>query len=245
MTTTISMSGPGTTVITDDVALAITNQTIAQQALMNSLILQIGNSEVPGTLLGILSATQGTLSIMTDKITSLDNRLKELGTNVGTISGQMEQSRTGLAVIASTMAKQTVISQLQYLDNAKHSEFQQQTVNASLKDAGKPPTVVTPAAFVAKVENTIKEVTTINAQTSIVTTVTTFTTTVLVSAYEQSLAWAAQTAIGTWITSSYATIKAKVTAIFSAEKAIEAAQSTLKAGLDIKAGNPTSIAPNP
>lgn len=241
MPTTVTMSGPGTTTIVDDAATAIINQTLAQQALLNSIILQIGSPEVPETMLAVMSGTQGTLSIMSSKMSEIDKRLQELNVQLNTLNGKMEQSRTGLAAISTHMSQQSTVQKMMFLDQVKHNEFQQQTTNQSLKDAGKPPTVVTPTAFVAKVEATLKDITTINAQTSIVSTITDYSTQTLTTAYEESLAWAAKTAIGTWIVETWASAKLKVTALFSAEQAKKIVDDGKQALLDVKAGNSGTI----
>jgi hypothetical protein len=223
------------------IATAINSQTLAQQALLDSIILQIGNPEVPGTMLAIMSATQGTLSIMSGRIAAMDDKLKALNLQITTLNGKMEQSKTGLAEISTHMSQQATVQKMAFLDQTKHNEFQQQTTNASLKDAGKPPTVVTPAAFVTKVQTTLQDLTTINAQTTIVTTITDYSTSAVTTAYTKALDWAAKTEIGQWITTTYGDLKLKVTALFSVEKAKETADNLLQAGNDVKAGNSTSI----
>jgi hypothetical protein len=243
MTTIVTQGGPGTWTITDDTSAAIAAQTLVLQAGFDALILQIGSPEVPETMLAIMSGTQGTLSIMSAKLQQIDDNLKKVNIQLTTLNGKLEQNKTGLAEISTHMSQQATIQKMTYLDNAKHIEFQQQTTNNSLKDAGKPPTVVTPAAFVAKVENNLKDLTTINAQTSIVSTITDYSTSAVTTAYTKALDWAAKTEIGQWITTTYADLKLKVTALFSTEIIKETADGVKQAANDIKSGNAPTLGP--
>jgi hypothetical protein len=157
------------------------------------------------------------------------------------LTGKMEQTKTGLAEMSTHMSQQAVIQKLSYIDQVKNNEFQQQTTNASLADAGKPPTVVTPGAFVTKVQSTLKDLTMINAQTTVVSTITNYSTEAVTYGYTKSLEWAAKTEIGQWITTTYGEIKLKVTALFSTEKAKEVLDDSKQALLDVKGGNPTTL----
>jgi len=243
MTTIVTQGGPGTWTITDDTSAAITAQTLALSAALDSIIIQIGAPEVPGTMIGVMSGTQGTLSIMTNKLQQIDDKLKNLTLQITTLNGKLEQNKTGLAELSSHMSQQAVIQKMAFLDQTKHNEFQQQTTNASLKDAGKPPTVVTPTAFVTKVQTTLQELTIINAQTTIVSTITDYATSMVTTAYTKSLDWAAKTEIGQWITTTYGEIKLKVTALFSVEKAKEVLDDSKQALNDIKGGNSPTLGP--
>jgi hypothetical protein len=143
------------------------------------------------------------------------------------------------------MSQQATIQKLAFLDQTKHNEFQQQTTNASLADAGKPPTVVTPGAFVTKVQTTLQDLTMINAQTTVVSTITNYSTEAVTYGYTKSLEWAAKTDIGQWITTTYGEIKLKVQALFSAENAKVVLDDSKQALNDIKGGNPTNLGPGP
>jgi hypothetical protein len=223
------------------IAAAINSQTLAQQALLDSIILQIGNSEVPGTMLAIMSATQGTLSNILDQLQSMDDRFKAIETQLSDVNGQMEKSRTGLASISTHMGSSATIQKLAFLDQTKHNEFQQQTTNASLADAGKPPTVVTQKAFVTKVQTTLQEITVIDAQTTIVTSITEYAGKALTTAYDVTIAWAAQTEIGGWIAKQYLRAKTAINSLFTVEKAKEAVRTTNQSALNVKGGNPTTL----
>jgi hypothetical protein len=236
ITTAFPPGGSGTITITDTTAAAIIAQTAANELLWGPAALII-----PGSPIAVMSATQGTLSNILDQLKSMDDRLKEVGTQVTALNGQMESSRSGLASISTHMGQQATIQKLAYLDQTKHNEFQQLTTNASLADAGKPPTVVTPQAFVAKVETTLKDLTIIEAQTTIVTSITEYAGKVITTAYDVSLAWAVQTEIGGWIAKKYAEAKLAINSLFTVEKVQEVARKTNQTALNVKGGNPTTL----
>jgi NADH dehydrogenase/NADH:ubiquinone oxidoreductase subunit G len=188
-----------------------------------------------------MSATQGTLANILEQLQSMDDRFKAIETHLSDVNGQLEKSRTGLATISTHMGQQATIQKLAYLDQTKHNEFQQLTTNASLKDAGKPPTVVTPAAFVAKVESTLKDLTTINAQTTIVTSITEYAGNAITTAYDVSIAWAAQTEIGGWIVKQYTRAKTAISTLFAPVVVKEELRKTTQSALNTKGGNPATI----
>jgi hypothetical protein len=237
---TATFTTGGNVIIDEAFELAVLESLVLQLTALNAAI-GVPGGVVPGTALAIASATQGTLANIYAQLQSMDNRLKEVSGQVTDLNGQMEKSRTGLAKISTHIGEQSVVQKMALLDQVKHNEFQQQTTNASLKDAGKPPTVVTPTAFVAKVESTLKDLTTINAQTTIVNTVTEYSTSTLTKAYEESLSWAAQTEIGGWIIKQWAKAKLAITQLFAAEKVKETARDVNQSALNLKGGNPTTI----
>ena len=237
---TATFSTGGNVVITDAVEVAAIEALTAQLILLNTAIGPVGGA-TPGTALGIASATQGTLSNILDQLVSIDDRFKAMETQIGDMNGQLEKSRTGLASISTHMGQQATVQKLAYLDQTKHNEFQQQTTNASLKDAGKPPTIVTPAAFVTKVQTTLQEITVIDAQTTIITSITEYAGTAINTAYEVSVAWAVQTEIGGWIAKQYLRAKTAINSLFTVEKAQEVVRKTNQSALNVKGGNPTTL----
>jgi hypothetical protein len=236
MVTTVTMSGPGTTTIVDDTAAAIILQTAWLEAHYGSAGLL-----VPGSPIAVMSATQGTLNNIYEQLKAMDGKLESVVGQITDLNGQMEKSRTGLATVSTHMSQQTVLAKLNYLETAKNNAFTQETTQNSLKDAGKPPTVVTPTAFVAKVQSTIQELTVINAQTTIVTTITETATATLTTAYTESLAWAARTEVGGWVVIQYGRVKGFLTGLFTAEKAKEVARDVNQSALNVKGGNPTNL----
>ena len=236
ITTVLPPGGTGSVTITDTTAAAIIAQTAANELLWGNAGLII-----PGSPIAVMSATQGTLSNILEQLQSMDDRFKAIETQISDVNGQMEKSRSGLATISTHIGQQATIQKLAYLDQTKHNEFQQQTTNASLADAGKPPTIVTPAAFIAKVESTLKEVTMIDAQTTIVTLITEYAGKAITTAYDVSLAWAVQTEIGGWIAKQYLKAKTAINSLFVVEKAQEVVRKTNQTALNVKGGNPTTL----
>jgi hypothetical protein len=236
ITTAFPPGGSGTITITDTTAAAIIAQTAANELLWGNAGLII-----PGSPIAVMSATQGTLNNIYEQLKAMDSKLESVVGQVTDLNGQMEKSRTGLASISTHMGQQATIQKLAFLDQTKHNEFQQQTTNASLKDAGKPPTVVTPAAFVTKVQSTLQDLTVINAQTSIVTTISDYATDTINTAFTESLAWAAKTEVGGWVVTQYGRIKGFLAGLFTAEKAKEIARDVNQSALNVKGGNPTNL----
>lgn len=236
ITTAFPAGGSGTITIVDTTAAAIIAQTAANELLWGPAALII-----PGSPIAVMSATQGTLSNILEQLQSMDDRFKAIETQMSDMNGQMEKSRTGLASISTHMGQQATVQKLAYLDQTKHNEFQQQTTNASLADAGKPPTIVTPAAFVTKVQTTLQEITVIDAQTTIITSITDYAGKAINTAYEVSVAWAVQTEIGGWIAKQYLRAKTAINSLFTVEKAQEIVRKTNQTALNVKGGNPTTL----
>jgi len=236
ITTALPPGGTGSVTITDTTAVAI----IAQTAWLEA---HYGNAGliVPGSPIAVMSATQGTLNNIYEQLKAIDSKLESVVGQVTDLNGQMEKSRTGLATVSTHMSQQTVLAKLNYLETAKNNAFTQETTQNSLKDAGKPPTVVTPQAFVAKVQSTLQELTVINAQTTIVTTITETATATLTTAYTESLAWAARTEVGGWVVTQYGRVKGFLTGLFTAEKVKEVARDVNQSALNVKGGNPTNL----
>jgi len=236
ITTAFPPGGSGTITITDTTAAAIIAQTAANELLWGNAGLII-----PGSPIAVMSATQGTLNNIYEQLKAMDSKLESVVGQVTDLNGQMEKSRTGLASISTHMSQQTVLAKLNYLETAKNNAFTQETTQNSLKDAGKPPTVVTPQAFVAKVQSTLQELTVINAQTSIVTTISDYATDTINTAFTESLAWAAKTEVGGWVVTQYGRVKGFLAGLFTAEKAKEIARDVNQSALNVRGGNPTNL----
>jgi len=236
ITTALPPGGTGSVTITDTTAVAI----IAQTAWLEA---HYGNAGliVPGSPIAVMSATQGTLNNIYEQLKAIDSKLESVVGQVTDLNGQMEKSRTGLATVSTHMSQQTVLAKLNYLETAKNNAFTQETTQNSLKDAGKPPTVVTPQAFVAKVQSTLQELTVINAQTSIVTTISDYATDTINTAFTESLAWAAKTEVGGWVVTQYGRVKGFLAGLFTAEKAKEIARDVNQSALNVRGGNPTNL----
>jgi hypothetical protein len=94
------MTGPGTATVTDDAAVAIGAQTLAQQAAFNSIILQIGSTEVPGTLLAILSGINDSLARIADADKLIAKKLSDINISTGSVA-VAQSSMTAVTAMAA------------------------------------------------------------------------------------------------------------------------------------------------
>ena len=223
MVTTVTMSGPGTTTIVDDVAAAILAQNTLITAQNATLV----------TMLAAQQAAASNLELCAKKLTSIDNRMKEANAQSVLDSGNAKTMLTGMASIANTMQGQATTQKMAYLDQQKNNQFQQATTNASLARGGHPATVVPAPDILATMQSTIQDVTTLNVQIATTNVVSNAIQESIIGAYETSTKWFAQTVVGTFLAEQYASLKAGVSYVFSAEfieDTIDAAQRLVNKG---------------
>jgi hypothetical protein len=123
------MTGPGTATVTDDAAIAIT--TVLTPAVVtgfSAIIAQIGNAEVPGTVLAELGQISYNLSRIADSDKAIAKALSDLNVAIGTISSAASESN---AIQSMAVANQI-----------KTSNFQIQATKDALKRADLPEPVV-------------------------------------------------------------------------------------------------------
>ena len=106
MPSTVTLTGPGSATVTDDAFAAIQAQTLAQQASFNSIILQIGNTEVPGTLLAILSGINSSLANIADADALIAKKLSDIQIAVGS-TAVATSSLTAVTAMAAANQIQT------------------------------------------------------------------------------------------------------------------------------------------
>jgi hypothetical protein len=129
MPSVVTMTGPGTATVTDDAAIAITTVlTPAVTAGFTAIIAQIGNAEVPGTVLAELGQISYNLSRIADSDKAIAKALSDLNVAIGTISSAASESN---AIQSMAVANQI-----------KTSNFQIQATKDALKRADLPEPVV-------------------------------------------------------------------------------------------------------
>ena len=129
MPSIVTMTGPGTATVTDDAAIAIT--TVLTPAVVtgfSAIIAQIGNAEVPGTVLAELGQISYNLSRIADSDKAIAKALSDLNVAIGTISSAASESN---AIQSMAVANQI-----------KTSNFQIQATKDALKRADLPEPVV-------------------------------------------------------------------------------------------------------
>jgi hypothetical protein len=246
MTTTANfVGGPGTFTILDDAPAQIALLTAAVNAQTIAFNLAFGASGmlVPGSPINSLSASVGVQAQIASSLKELDKRLQELTVSMGEMQKQMKVTQTGLASMSNHMAQQVTTAQQAYADQAKNNAFQQKTTNQALADANKPQTVIAPAEFLTRVQQNIQEVSTIKAETAATNLVTSYISNTTTSGFNTAVDWLAKSALGTFVIDTWASIKLKVTSLYSAEKVKETADNATLALLTTKAGAtpPTNI----
>jgi len=175
MPSVVTMTGPGTATVTDDAAVAIFNQTLAQQASFNSIIMQIGNTEVPGTLLAILSGINSSLANIADADKLIAKKLSDLNVSTGSV-----------AVAQSSLTAVTAMAAASQVEN---NNFQKQATLEALKRADLPEPVLPPLP--KQIETSVINGVALNQAAVAGGAVTSFITTNTV-------------ALGTWITGTKA-----------------------------------------
>jgi hypothetical protein len=129
MPSVVTMTGPGTATVTDDAAIAITTVlTPAVTAGFTAIIAQIGNAEVPGTVLAELGQISYNLSRIADSDKAIAKAISDLNIAIGTISSAASESN---AIQSMAVANQI-----------KTSNFQIQATKDALKRADLPEPVV-------------------------------------------------------------------------------------------------------
>jgi len=158
MTTTVTMSGPGTTTIVNDAAAAILAHTTAMNALFNP----VQALKTPGTPATSMYVAASSLNDMAGMMSDLVVETRAINANLQIMIQTLNALQTSVSI-------QTTTQQLAYLDQAKNNAFNQATTNAALERAELPPTQVKSGDFANLVSSTIQEVSTLDLQSKVVT----------------------------------------------------------------------------
>jgi len=119
------MTGPGTATVTDDTAVAIsTVLTPAVTAGLNAIILQIGQPEVPGTVLASLSEINANLTRIADQNKAIAKGISDLDKSIGTMAVATVNNNAIQAMLA--------------VNQIKTNNFQTQVTKEALKRADLP-----------------------------------------------------------------------------------------------------------
>lgn len=149
MPTTVTMTGPGTTTIVDDVSAVL---------LAN---LSPAGLKTPGTPVASLYVAASSLNDIAPMLSDVVKQQKELNANLVLMN-------QALSTLTAHIGVQTTTAQLSYLDQAKNNQFNQQTTNAALERAELPKTVVTPGDFKTTVVSTVQDVANLELQSQLV-----------------------------------------------------------------------------
>jgi len=185
MPTTVTMTGPGSAVVTDDAAAAITLQTTALTGVISGIATaQIGTVITPGTLLYLLADINTTLGIIKDSDDRIAKAVSDLNSAIGSL--------------ASAQVKSNQIQEMAAANQITTNNFQMQVTKEALIRADLPlPTLPSPkeqletavkeglslnvvsaasGAVTSMIENTAKDTATWSASTEVYRTVARYVT---------------------------------------------------------------------
>lgn len=129
MPTFATLTGPGTGVVTDDAAAVIVSTLIpVLQANYAAIIAQIGNAEMPGTLLADLAEINYNIGRIADSERAIQNSLAELNVN--------------MMVMAAAAADNSANQAMLIANQIKTNNFQVQVTKDALKRADLPEPVL-------------------------------------------------------------------------------------------------------
>jgi hypothetical protein len=173
----------------------------------------------PGSVMAQMSLTNSNLQDSLKQYATLTDSLQKLAGSVTSMNKTMTIQTTGLANISSTLTKQLVVSETATIDQIKNNQLTQEIAKQAQIDAGKTPVVITPEAFLTRVEAAVNDVLSFRAISFAANLITQAINDTVTTAYTTSVTWAAQTAAGQWITTTYAETEIFITSLFSKEKA--------------------------
>jgi hypothetical protein len=140
------MTGPGTAVVTDDAALAITAQTAALTAAIQAAVLQlIGTSIIPGTL--------GSID---NKLELIAKQLVAVADLAEVLSLSANEIKTAQSSMVSLQQESNIMQSMAVSDQLDTNRFQTQVTNEALDRAGIPRPKMPP--FLDTLKETLKKV---------------------------------------------------------------------------------------
>jgi hypothetical protein len=210
-------TGGAGTFTTFDYSLHL-NAIIKELNQLNYNLSSISTAE-PGSVMAQMSLTNTNLQDSLKQYATLTDSLQKLAGSLTSMNKTMTVQTTGLANISTTMTKQLVVTETATMDQIKNNQLTQAIAKQAQIDAGKEPVVVSPEAFLTRVEQTINDVLNFRAVSFAVGIVTTAINDTITTAYTTSVTWVGQTAAAQWITTTYLETELFITKIFSPEKA--------------------------
>ena len=128
MPTFVNLTGPGTAVITDDAAVAITAQTAALTAAIEAAVIQlIGASVIPGTL--------GSID---NKLELIASQLVAVADHADALSLTVNDMKTAQSSLVSLQQESNIMQSMAVCDQMDTNRFQTQVTNEALDRAGIP-----------------------------------------------------------------------------------------------------------
>jgi hypothetical protein len=143
----VTMTGPGTTTLTDDAASAIALQTTALTTAIAGLTVAIkGTPSVP---------TGGTLSAIDADLSAISKSIARIADTEAVISGQLQNLNIALAGLTSATSNNTSVQTMLAVNQIKTNNFQVAVTKDGLKAAGIPEPVM--PTIVEQIQSAINE----------------------------------------------------------------------------------------
>jgi hypothetical protein len=196
------------------IAVAIKEQTLFLQVAFGS---QAGIT--PGTIAWTINSLNKQDVEIIKSLNAIEKQLRSINVAMGTLSSEMEKNRTGLANMQVTMSRSLAVQQLSVANEIKATKFQEKTVNTALAEAGKPPIEVTPTNYTDTVKSAVEDISIVNAQTLAAATVGNIVSNAITEGVKISTQWAAQTAVGKFVTDYVTELKLKTQLLFAEDEA--------------------------
>lgn len=234
----------GSVVVDDSVAVtaitALTSAITAQTTLLTSNFTPAGIA-TPGTPIAIMSANADTLDMILQNLQDIHDRMEEMTIQQTNLEKRMEDQTKGMATMVHLAAEQATTADMLYVATVKNFEFTEKTTNDALAAVGKPHTVVTPQAILAKIKANIQDVGIVKAEQSATNMVLGKITDTINYAYTTAETWYLSSAVGTFITEKWGLLKAKVKSLFGIKEAEKAVSQTRRTRNSTRAGNPPTL----
>lgn len=173
----------------------------------------------PGSVMAQMSLTNTNLKDSLKQYGTMVETMQKLTGSITSMNKTMTVQTTGLANISTTLTKQLVVSETATIDQIKNNQLTQAIAKQAQIDAGKTPVVITPEAFLTRVEQAVNDVLSFRAIAFAANLITQAINDTITSAYTTSVTWVGQTAAAQWITTTYLETEIFVVEIFSKEKA--------------------------
>ena len=225
MTTIVTQGGPGSWTITDDVSAQVVLLT-AQVTALNTLVtanFTPAGATTPATPISLMIGINDSLANLSTNIADISTMMANMQKAQGEMTSAIGKLQNGMASVSTQIAQGVTTQQMALADQIKNNEFQQQTTNQALADAGKPPTVVQPTALKEKIVTTVQSVSVVKAESAAANLVTTTITDGFTWSYNYIADWISGTQVAKDAVSMWTDFKIK----YLGFKPAEAAQATV------------------
>lgn len=205
---TITMTGPGTATLVDDTAAVIT-----------TLLGPTAATSLPFSIPALLSAMEEDNQAIVRQLMTLNDNVETLTGAINGVSEQLKLGNFATTKLGSSMNEMNVNGKMALAETRRNNAFQQQTTNAALKDAGKPPTEVKPQDIQVAIEQAIDDYSLQQAQVKAIGLFEEGASTVLNYAVQATNEALVATGIADFFSENLLKLKVGIVGIFSEKQA--------------------------